>query len=205
MNIKSLNTSIFAVLLTCASFNISAATFDITGFFTQYAPDNSIVTSSPAIGIYDDVSGATSLSGNAALIGAWSANGNIVTIPGTYSLDTGGAGLITGIEVATEQWFGPLFFDWGVNTGIDGPHVWDVTVNPDSSISLISTDVISDLFPTGSGAPGHPSISGPTVGFTYSVDLLLTPTAVPVPACVWLFASGLLGLVGISRRKRSVQ
>jgi hypothetical protein len=29
------------------------------------------------------------------------------------------------------------------------------------------------------------------------------PSAVPVPAAVWLFGSGLLGLVGISRRKKS--
>jgi len=30
-----------------------------------------------------------------------------------------------------------------------------------------------------------------------------TVTAVPVPAAVWLFGSGLLGLVGISRRKKA--
>ena len=30
------------------------------------------------------------------------------------------------------------------------------------------------------------------------------PAAVPVPAAVWLFGSGLLGLVCIARRKRSV-
>ena len=35
-------------------------------------------------------------------------------------------------------------------------------------------------------------------GLAYAV-----PTAVPVPAAVWLFGSGLLGLVGISRRKKS--
>ncbi|TCK17584.1 putative secreted protein [Thiogranum longum] len=31
--------------------------------------------------------------------------------------------------------------------------------------------------------------------------ITLTPTAVPVPAAVWLFGSGLLGLVGVARRK----
>jgi probable HAF family extracellular repeat protein len=30
---------------------------------------------------------------------------------------------------------------------------------------------------------------------------LMTPTSVPVPAAVWLFGSGLLGLIGIARRK----
>jgi hypothetical protein len=28
-------------------------------------------------------------------------------------------------------------------------------------------------------------------------------SAVPVPAAVWLFASGLLGLVGIARRRKT--
>ena len=28
-------------------------------------------------------------------------------------------------------------------------------------------------------------------------------TVIPVPAAVWLFGSGLLGLVGVARRKRS--
>ena len=35
--------------------------------------------------------------------------------------------------------------------------------------------------------------------YPFSVDL--TVASVPVPAAVWLFGSGLLGLVGISRRK----
>lgn len=30
-----------------------------------------------------------------------------------------------------------------------------------------------------------------------------TPTAVPVPAAVWLFGSGLIGLVGMARRKKA--
>ena len=34
-----------------------------------------------------------------------------------------------------------------------------------------------------------------------SYTLLLTPTTVPVPAAVWLFGSGLLGLIGVARRK----
>jgi hypothetical protein len=32
-------------------------------------------------------------------------------------------------------------------------------------------------------------------------ELTLTPSAVPVPAALWLFGSGLIGLVGVSRRK----
>lgn len=48
-----------------------------------------------------------------------------------------------------------------------------------------------------------------TFAGTWSVNaaagtLNYTVTAVPVPAAVWLFASGLLGLVGISRRRKQV-
>ncbi|MEW6331653.1 MAG: PEP-CTERM sorting domain-containing protein [Pseudomonadota bacterium] len=40
--------------------------------------------------------------------------------------------------------------------------------------------------------------SGDSVSFTSNFDV----TPVPVPAAVWLFGSGLLGLFGLSRRKR---
>ena len=43
--------------------------------------------------------------------------------------------------------------------------------------------------------------SGPAFFFTSGN---ITGTVVPVPAAVWLFGSGLLGLVGISRRKKAV-
>jgi hypothetical protein len=38
--------------------------------------------------------------------------------------------------------------------------------------------------------------------FNITVTGIEAPTAVPVPAAVWLFGSGLLGLVGIARRKK---
>ena len=45
-------------------------------------------------------------------------------------------------------------------------------------------------------------------GFDYAslngiISTNVTVSAVPVPAAVWLFGSGLLGLIGISRRKKS--
>ena len=46
--------------------------------------------------------------------------------------------------------------------------------------------------------PGDPSGFG---GVLYALEM--TGTIVPVPAAVWLFGSGLLGLVGVARRKKS--
>ncbi len=38
----------------------------------------------------------------------------------------------------------------------------------------------------------------------YHVSITTTPSAVPVPAAMWLFGSGLLGLIGVAKRKNKV-
>jgi hypothetical protein len=56
---------------------------------------------------------------------------------------------------------------------------------------------------------GSPMIDGPFDGYNANFDVtsihidnIIPDTVVPVPAAVWLFGSGLLGLVGIARRKK---
>lgn len=41
------------------------------------------------------------------------------------------------------------------------------------------------------------------VNYTLNLQGTITPSAVPVPAAVWLFGSGLLGLVGVARRRKA--
>ena len=43
--------------------------------------------------------------------------------------------------------------------------------------------------------------NGPFIG--YNATFGGTATVVPVPAAVWLLGSGLLGLVGVARRKKA--
>ena len=53
---------------------------------------------------------------------------------------------------------------------------------------------------------GHTNLSDPGKdgGVPFLIHLEGTITAVPIPAAVWLFGSGLLGLVGMARRKEAL-
>jgi len=42
----------------------------------------------------------------------------------------------------------------------------------------------------------------PTIGSFLVRNSLTSPSAVPIPAAVWLFSSGLIGLLGIAKRKK---
>lgn len=60
------------------------------------------------------------------------------------------------------------------------------------------------------GIPGSPMIDGAFQGISVVFDIgsgmsmeVLSISSVPIPATVWLFGSGLLGLMGIARRKKS--
>ena len=52
-------------------------------------------------------------------------------------------------------------------------------------------------------APNGP-FAGFNAGFNATMAATPKPSAVPVPAALWLFGSGLLGLVGVARRKKDV-
>lgn len=55
----------------------------------------------------------------------------------------------------------------------------------------------------GDGVMGIPMASGgPFAGYSANFNANLTPTAIPVPAAVWLFGSGLVGLVSVARRRK---
>lgn len=57
----------------------------------------------------------------------------------------------------------------------------------------------------GDGVMGIPMASGgPFQGFSANINANLTPTAVPAPAAVWLFGSGLIGLLGVARRRKNI-
>jgi hypothetical protein len=84
-----------------------------------------------------------------------------------------------------------MFFDWSVNTNLPVAELWDVTAAGTSATVSVVSGV---LLGSSAAFPGfHPAFSG---------SLNQVPS-VPVPAAAWLFGSGLLGLVGVARRRRS--
>ncbi len=124
----------------------------------------------------------------------WTAHSGTTFGPGTYSFDTIEGGTYTGIVVGAGQVGGHILFDWGTTADIDVINVWDVTDNGDGTFSYFSTDVDSD------GVRGLGMIDGAFPGFNANFDFT---AAVPVPAAVWLLGSGLIGLVGVARRKKA--
>ena len=169
----------------------SAATMT-SGTFDMYTGTGNLMNSDPAI--TGDIGGGTwsVASTNVFFGGLWTAHSGTTFGPGTYSFDTVQAGSYTNVVVGAGQVGGHILFNWGANTDIDVVNVWDV-----ASGVYTSTDVVE-----GAGADGILGlgmIDGAFVGSSANFNF----TAVPVPAAVWLFGSGLLGLVGVARRKKS--
>ncbi len=97
---------------------------------------------------------------------------------------------------------------------------WDAADNGTGAInrSTTSTDVADRLkftldngdefylmaaLSAGADGNGASAISWSTLTMDFNTQELLTASAVPLPAAVWLFGTGLLGLVGIARRKKA--
>jgi hypothetical protein len=136
----------------------------------------------------------------------------------SLSVDTPGGG---GLLFATTGIGGPIFDEFDVITV--GPA--SSSVSDDVTTRLQTNSLFNDFigngqidfmelgifaffegaqvtFDDGSTAPGTPSLNSFSVGpSTVSIDYTYV-SAVPVPAAVWLFGSGLLSLVGFARRRK---
>lgn len=117
---------------------------------------------------------------NDAVTGS-SINWNTTSISGSYSynytLDAG--------EVAVG-----LMFSWGSAVDVAILQIFDC------SDGINCTGVNND--PAHPGVPGSEMTDGPWPGQHLTFSGL---TAVPVPAAVWLFGSGLIGLLGLAKHK----
>lgn len=145
----------------------------------------------------------------------WTAHDIQVFRPGTYSFNTalGGGNAESGtlnMTVGAGQLGAHMLFDWSSSANIDVAVVWNangVFGTTAAQQSLTGTQVWNSVSVDGDGN-GSPGIKmapgGPFQGSQANFNLNgITPAAVPLPAAVWLLGSGLLGMVGVARRKKS--
>jgi len=110
-------------------------------------------------------------------------NGNLV-------IGNGGIGLNNVLLVSTDD---TLSFDLS-NTIINGVALWDLGALSNSSVNM-SLDNVGGCTQLVGGDVDIQNVNLSRCAFD--------TTVVPVPAAVWLFGSGLIGLVGIARRKKA--
>lgn len=139
-------------------------------------------------------------------------------ISGNMSIDmmTGaGTATMTGQPFFGSTWTANSIVFTGVGPGLEHVSMLFNWGDPDGSTScgLTNCDIVVDaefqMYPL--ATPGQYGfyttaswmLGGPFAGAqpTFSGTATVVPSAVPVPAAAWLLGSGLLGLVGVARRK----
>ena len=192
MNKTSIALSLALALGTTA---VSAATMSSASFVMNTATGGVMNTDTAVTGSIGGGTWAVA-STNLFFGGLWTAHSGTTFGPGTYSFDTVQAGSYTNVVVGAGQVGGHILFNWGANSDIDVINVWDVAGD-----SYTSVDVAGN--PNGlDGINGMKMIDGAFIDSSANFNFV-APAAVPVPAAVWLFGSGLLGLVGVARRKKT--
>jgi len=87
--------------------------------------------------------------------------------------------------------------------------MWNTTTLCTPGVDCIGNALSGGLGFTDDGIAGSPLIDGPFPGMQVSLDIgsgnsltVVSVSAVPVPAAIWLFVSGFVGLIAVARRKR---
>lgn len=96
------------------------------------------------------------------------------------------AGDLTIADSGIHTWTGSTVFDLSGST-------WD-------GVNYIGLQLQNNLYATTTAQGERAWIEKKIVGG--GIDMSIITTVVPVPAAVWLFGSGLIGLIGFARRKR---
>jgi len=171
-----------AATMTSATFTLLGSDGSIIG-----APDPA-VTGSIGSGTWS-VASTTPFSGL-----LWTAHSGTTFGPGTYTIDTVEGGIYTNIVVGANQIGGHMLFNWAASTNIDVVQVWDFC---NTCGAYTSTDIDGD------GVHGIGMLDGPFATTNANFDFVVPVSAVPVPAAVWLFGSGLIGFLGMTARRKA--
>jgi len=91
-------------------------------------------------------------------------------------------------------------FVYSGSAGLDGPNA--LTFGPDGNL-YVSSALTHSIFRFDGSTGDFIDVFATGSGLGQTTSLVFTPSAVPIPAAVWLFGSGLLGLIGIAKRKKA--
>lgn len=137
-----------------------------------------------------------------------------ITASDTGGNDWSGSQLIFETQVSNNNdWLLTGYFDWITDTGLFGRENFTGTLFEDRSLQLNGFElvpptngIIIGQYFSELGLSNNDIVNGtwqanvpfiPTNGWTASRSV------VPVPSAIWLFGSGLIGLIGIAKRKRT--
>jgi hypothetical protein len=167
----------------------------------SYSFDTALGGGNPESGIMNVTVGASQLGMH--MLFDWSGNLNIdmVVVFAQNSIFGPGIGRSTNIGSCDQTPSLPY------PTGPLSNCLWDgAKLGPDGKPAGNKVWMLSSTDGNGDGIMGIPmAAGGPFQFFNANFNANLTPTpdtVVPVPAAVWLFGSGLLGLVGVARRRK---
>lgn len=182
MNIKSLTVAISALVL---STSVNAEIIqDI-----QYQTTDGQLFTHNLTGEISNGTGATlttHLRGDFHSLGQYNENFSI-SIDGFSRWSEAGYGIFAGIYNITEHSINDVEF------------FVDTNLEASMFSSLMSDSVAIVTVDFGAGVDNFAELSFSEVTLSYNNQV----SNVPVPAAVWLFGSGLLGLVGVARRKKA--
>ncbi len=177
-------------------------------------PDLAGLTLTP--GVYTVHAGVSNLTGALTLDGQGNANAawvfqmdsTLITSPGSVVnvINTGsGAGVFWDVRSSATL---------DTTTSFQGNilALASITLNTDASIgcgrALASLGAVTlganTIIGAGCGEGSNAFSGGLTVSEAGGIPTLLPYAPVPLPAAVWMFGSGLLGLIGVARRKSAV-
>lgn len=95
---------------------------------------------------------------------------------------------------------GPVFFDGMINESTWTTITYDLGPVPVGATAAF-LEIVQAIGPIGTGPAGEEWLAGEI----FIDDVYLGVAAVPVPAAAWLFGSGLVGLIGLARRKKAAR
>lgn len=183
-------------------FNETWTAHDIQVFAPgSYTFDTTIGGGNLETGIISMNVGAAQLGIHMLFDWSTSANIDVVVVADSNGVFGSGVGQFQNLGGACQNVFGqPIVGNQCLHDGpgIGSDAVLDgIFVDGGQTWGFVSVDQAG-----GDGIPGTPMAPlGPFAGFNANFNANLAP--VPVPAAVWLFGSGLLGLVGVARRRKS--